>query len=183
MAMGLTAAAIQTMADKGLSAQDIADIARANEKRADPTATERKRRQRAKAASRRDVTRDPPNDIDILTPREVSEAKASSPQPWALPIGVSLQVWTDFLTNRKRKRLPNTPTAWKSFNDDLSRVAIETGIPPPKLIELCTAKGWGAIYDPRSSKNERPANSNHPGLGKTSAAIAGLGNWDDDRPM
>jgi hypothetical protein len=176
-------AMLKQMRAEGLDFDAAIRVLEAGEKRADPTAAERKRRQRAKAASRRDVTRDPPNDIDILTPREVSEAKASSPQPWALPVGVSLQVWTDFLTNRKRKRLPNTPTAWKSFNDDLSRVAIETGIPPPKLIELCTAKGWGAIYDPRSSKNERPANSNHLGLGKTSAAIAGLGNWDDDRPM
>jgi hypothetical protein len=30
---------------------------------------------------------------------------------------------------------------------------------------------------------KRAANSNHPGLGKTAAAIAGLGEWNDDRPM
>jgi hypothetical protein len=165
--VNFNAAALQLMLDKGLSLADVVEIASANEKRADPTAAQRKRRQRAKQAderdkSRRDVTRDtPPNDKDILTPlAEVSEPNGSSPQPraWALPVGVSLQVWTDFLTNRKRKRQPNTDTAWKSFNDDLRRVSAQTGIPPPKLIEQCVAKGWGAIYDPRNSRDERPSN-------------------------
>lgn len=89
-----------------------------------------------------------------------SEPKGSSPRPWALPAGVNLQTWTDFLTNRKRKRLPNTETSWKTFQDDLARVSIETGIPPPKLIEKCTGKGWGGIYDPneRDQRNERPSN-------------------------
>lgn len=116
------------------------------------------------------------------TETDISEAKASSPRPWALPTGVSLQTWTDFLTNRKRKKLVNTPSTWKTFQDDLARVNAETGIPPPRLIELCTGKGWGGIYDPREHRGERP-NQNHPGLGKTTAAIAGLGAWDDDRPM
>ena len=49
-----------------------------------------------------------------------SEPKGSSLRAWALPVGVSLQVWTDLMTNRKRKRLSNTPTAWKQFNDDLT---------------------------------------------------------------
>jgi hypothetical protein len=76
---------------------------------------------------------------------------------------VSLQVWTDLLKNRaKRKRLPNTDTAWKAFLDDLARVSLQTGIPPPQLIERCTAKGWGAIYDPRQDERkqgyERPDN-------------------------
>lgn len=96
-----------------------------------------------------------------------SEPKGSSPRPWALPVGVSLQVWTDLLSNRKRKRLGNTPTAWKQFQDDLARISVQTGIPPPKLIELCTAKGWGAIYDPRDERHERTGT---PGIGRTEAA-------------
>jgi hypothetical protein len=72
--MSFNAAALKLMADKGLSAHDIAEIAAAAERRSDPTATERKRRQRAKEKSerdmsRRDVTRDPaPNERDNLTP-------------------------------------------------------------------------------------------------------------------
>jgi hypothetical protein len=73
-------------------------------------------------------------------------------------VGVSLQVWEDFLSNRKRKKLGNTETAWKAFNDDLQRVSIQTGIPPPKLIEHAAAKGWGSINDPRNQRNERSSN-------------------------
>lgn len=108
--------------------------------------------------------------------KEGSEANASS--PWARPLGIEKQVWNDLLINRKRKNLPNTQSAWKRFNDDLARISVETGIPPPKLIERCTERGWGAIYDPRESRNDRQT-----GLGKTTAALAGLGSWDDDSPM
>jgi hypothetical protein len=173
--VSLTAAALKVMADKGLSAHDIAEIALANERRADPTATERKRRQRAKGVSRRDVTRDPPNDNRTLTPREVSEPIGSSPQPWALPVGVSLQVWTDFLTNRKRKRAPNTDTAWKGFCDDLKRVSTQSGIPPPKLIEHAAVKGWAGIYDPRDKVNDKLAQQ----VGKSQAAYAMLDPGDE----
>jgi hypothetical protein len=175
--MSLNAATIEFLLSKGLSGEDLLEVARRSERRIDPTATERKRRQRAK--SRRDVTRDPPNDIDILTPHEASEANASSPQPraWALPVGVALQVWDDLLTNRKRKRLPNTETAWKAFNDDLVRVAAQTGIPPPKLIEMCAAKGWGAIYDPRETRHGKSS-----GIGNTAATFAML-NASHDEPF
>jgi DNA-binding transcriptional regulator YhcF (GntR family) len=84
-----------------------------------------------------------------------SVSKDTSPRPFDCPVGVSRQVWSDFMENRKRKRLGKTATAWKSFNDDLTRISAQTGIPPPILIERCTAKGWGAIYDPRDNRNER----------------------------
>lgn len=162
--MSFNTAMLRAMRDEGLDLDACIRVLEAGEKKADPTnaarqARHREKRKSAKAESNgvtvTGVT--PPNDIDILTPHEVSEDKSSSPRPWALPVGVSLQVWTDFLANRKRKRLSNTPTAWKSFQDDLGRVSSQTGIPPPKLIEQCTAKGWGAIYDPREqSRHERP---------------------------
>lgn len=113
-------------------------------------------------------------ETELETEIDISEAKASSPRHWALPTGVSLQVWSDFLTNRKRKRMPNTPTAWKSFQDDLVRISAQTGIPPPKLIERCTAKGWGGIYDPREQANGQPSNK-PSGIGRTEqAALAAL---------
>jgi len=187
--MSFNSAMLEAMKAEGLDLDACIRIIKAGEKKADTTnalrqARHREKRKGVKAESNAvtvtPVT--PPNDIDILTPHEVSEADASSPRPWALPAGVSLQVWSDLMTNRKRKRLPNTPTAWKSFQDDLARVSAQTGIPPPKLIEQCTAKGWGAIYDPRTDRHERSQQS-IPGLGKTSAAIAGLGDWNDERPM
>lgn len=145
---------------------------------------ERKRKQRARDKSRdnRDqsgksaVTRDTPPDVSpkenkqtpSLPPVDVSEPSGSSHQqrPWALPIGVSLQVWTDFLGNRKRKRLGTSATAWTHFQDDLKRVASQTGIPPPKLIEQCTAKGWGAIYDPGEDNGHGRTN----GMGRHQSA-------------
>jgi hypothetical protein len=161
--VSLNAASLKLMVEKGLSANDIVEIAEAMEG-SRSSAAERQARYRKNKKQRDvtngDVTRDvtpPPNERDNLTPVDVSEAEASShqPRPWALPVGVSLQVWTDFRANRKRKRLGESPTAWKAFNDDLKRVSSQTGIPPPKLIELCTAKGWGAIYDPRTDNEQR----------------------------
>ena len=101
-----------------------------------------------------------------------SEPKGSSPRAWSLPAGVSLQVWTDFLSNRKRKRLGSTPTAWKHFQEDLARVSRLTGIPPPQLIEQCTAKGWGAIYDPRDTRNERPDNPTAIAVQRVTSAMS-----------
>lgn len=88
--MSFNAAALRLMADKGLSLDDVVEIAAANEKRADTTATERKRRQRqrereeAEALSQRDVTRDigSPNESILtlpVTPTNSNEL-ASPPQ-------------------------------------------------------------------------------------------------------
>ena len=118
--------------------------------------TEQSRKRNSTDFSRKESRK---RDTDTVREPVGSEPKGSSPRAWSLPVGVSLQVWTDFLTNRKRKRLPNTDTAWKAFNDDLHRVSSQTGIPPPKLIERCAAKGWGAIYDPRDNRYERTDNN------------------------
>jgi hypothetical protein len=154
------------------AAERQAQEARLEKKREGNRTRQQRKRERDSNASSR-VTRvtkrdDPPggspkdiNQTPSLPPVDVSEADASSHQPraWSLPAGVSLLVWEDFKTNRKRKRLPNTETAWKKFNDDLVRVSAQTGIPPPRLIEMCTAKGWGAIYDPREQQHGQPASN------------------------
>jgi hypothetical protein len=171
-------ALIDSLQADGVDAEVILRAIKAAEKKRDNTNADRQARHRAKKRNAVTVTPvTPPNDIDILTPQEVSEPNGSSPppRPWALPVGVSLQVWTDLLTNRKRKRLPNTDTAWKAFNDDLVRVSAQTGIPPPKLIEMCVAKGWGAIYDPRGTKIGQS-------IGKSQAAYAML-NIAPDEPF
>lgn len=105
-----------------------------------------------------------------------SEPKGSSPRPWACPVGVGNQVWADLLSNRKRKRAGNTHTAWKKFQDDLARVSLQTGIPPPKLIEHAAASGWAGIYDPRDNRHERSdANPTATALARVQAAIRGGG--------
>jgi hypothetical protein len=208
--MSLSAAVLNALANAGASREQLlaamnADIA---EREAEAAAKlEKKRRgnrerqvrkrerdsnasSRVTAVTERDA-RDTPPDVSpkenkqtpSLPPVEVSEPSGSSPQqrPWVLPIGVSLQVWTDFLGNRKRKRLGTSATAWKHFQDDLKRVASQTGIPPPKLIEQCTAKGWGAIYDPGEDNghgrtNGVGRNQSSDGLSPTTrAAVAVFG--------
>jgi hypothetical protein len=180
--MSFNTAMLKQMREEGLDLDACIRVLEAGEKRADATNAQRQARFRAKKrAGSNTVTVTPvtpPNERDNLTPREVSEAEASSPSPraWALPVGVSLQVWNDFLSNRKRKRLGNTETAWKSFGDDLRRVSSQTGIPPPKLIEMCAAKGWGAIYDPRTDDGRRTdrMGRNQPPDGLSSTARAGI---------
>lgn len=84
----------------------------------------------------------------------VSEAKASSPRkadPFPKPEGVDDQVWRDFLGNRKKKRLNNSPTAHKRLMDDLERLS-DAQWTIPKLLEYAAAKGWGGIYDPRGEQ-------------------------------
>lgn len=181
--MGFNVAMLEAMQAEGLDLDACIRVLKAGEKKADPTNAERQARHRAKRKEAKDNARysngvTPPND-NISNP-PCSEPNGSS-QPWACPEGVDPQVWEDFLKNRKRKRLPNTATAWKLFLGDLDRVSAETGIPPPRLIELCTGKGWGAIYDPtgRSAANDQ---RQQQGLGKSAAAFAAL-DPRADRPM
>lgn len=79
--MSLNAATIEILLAKGLTGDDLLDVARAMEKRADPTAAERQRRcrenKKAGNMSRRDVTRDPPIDNNHTPSNSPSEAKAS----------------------------------------------------------------------------------------------------------
>lgn len=169
--------------------RDAAEFSRLEAQKEGNRQRQRRKRERDCNAMSRDVTevtrdaRDIPPKVSpkdntqtsSSPPVDVSEAEASSHQQraWALPVGVSLQVWTDFKKNRSKKRLPNTDTAWKAFLDDLSRVSVQTGIPPPQLIERCVAKGWGAIYDPRT-EHERPntlgRNQPNDGLSPTTRA-------------
>jgi hypothetical protein len=182
--MSFSTAMLKQMREEGLSLDACIRVLEAGEPDRSSAAVRQARYRKNKKArdvTDGDVTRDvtpPPNERDNLTPVDASEAEASShqPRPWALPVGVSLQVWTDFLANRKRKRLGNTETAWKAFNDDLKRISAQTGIPPPKLIELCTAKGWGAIYDPRNENEQRTERMgrHQPSDGLSSTARAAI---------
>lgn len=72
--MSLNADAIAYLASKGLSLEEVVEFARLQERRSDPTAAERKRRQRAKDMSHRDVTRDIPPDKEKspTPPKEIN---------------------------------------------------------------------------------------------------------------
>ena len=59
------------------------------------------------------------------------------------------EVWRDFMANRKAKRLPNTPTAYKRFNADIAQFS-DAEWPPGRVLEYAVSRGWGAIFDPRN---------------------------------
>lgn len=66
---------------------------------------------------------------------------------WADP-----DIWSDLLRNRKAKRTPNTPTAYKRFLADITAM-VDDEWPPGKLLEAIVARGWAAAYDPRGNRN------------------------------
>ena len=74
-----------------------------------------------------------------------SVARARKADPFPRPDWADPAVWADFLTNRKKKRLSNTPTAHKAFLADIARHS-DPHWPPGRLLEVATAKGHGAIY-------------------------------------
>lgn len=73
--MSLNAATIAVLIEKGMTAADILEVARATEVKADPTNAERQARHRAKKRNGVTVTGAPPNDIRISNP------PASSTEP------------------------------------------------------------------------------------------------------
>lgn len=103
----------------------------------------------------------PPKPSVTVIPKKAkaSLGKRDNPKAAVFPMieGCDPQVWADFLTNRKRKRLPNTASAHKKLRDDLARLADDEW-PPSRLIQYAAAKGWGGIYDPRSSEHQNGRN-------------------------
>ena len=101
--MGLNAAALRLLAEKGLTAADIVELAEALEVRADPTAAERMRRYRANKAAKeaKPVTRNVTDERDgTPTPNEyisnphVSPDGAKAPCPPSLSERV-VSAWND----------------------------------------------------------------------------------------
>lgn len=176
--MNLNSAALKVMAAKGLTLDDVAEIVAANEQTRDPTAAERMRNMRARRKGEkvtRNVTPVTPND-NTLTPG--SEAKASSPFS-KCPDGVNPQHWTDFLKIRKRKGCVDSDTAYAAVIRDLENFS-DDDWPPGRLVQRSAENNWAKIVNPRVSKYDRPVPQQ---CGKTTAAIAALGGFNDDSPM
>lgn len=82
--------------------------------------------------------------------------------------------WRDFMANRKRRRMTNSPTAYASFLADVARLADDEW-PPGRLLELAAGKGWGSINRPdQDHRNGRP-NTNGMGGNRGEARIVGAG--------
>jgi hypothetical protein len=129
--MSLNAAMIQAMVDKGLTAQDIADIARASEAKVDRTAAERQARYRDRKRSKRNAVtsrRDPPIE-ELHTPgSEVSSSDetqndcAIRDADWIeIPDWIPPKPWNAFLEMRRDKRAWPTPEAVELMVGKLDR--------------------------------------------------------------
>lgn len=132
---------------------------------------ERQARRRDNVTSRdtADVTADPalsrpPNENNSNPPThthpDVTTAPARKAGIFPMLDCTDAETWADFLTNRTKKRLPNTASAYRKLETDLAAMVARTGWPPGKVFAACVAKGWGAIYDPRDEENG-PGNITH----------------------
>ena len=77
----------------------------------------------------------------------VSIAPARKAHPFPRPDFADPQVWSDFMANRKRKRLPSTETAYRGFIRSIATEQDENW-PPGRLLEHAAASGWGSIHNP-----------------------------------
>ena len=83
------------------------------------------------------VSRDKPMQKQIQKQIQKKE-KTEHPAP---PIGVTLQVWQDWLKIRKAKRLPWTDTAWAEIQAEIQKA----GLSEADAIRECCARGWGSF--------------------------------------
>ncbi|MEN2787975.1 helix-turn-helix domain-containing protein [Sphingomonas qilianensis] len=94
-----------------------------------------------------------PDTVSPNTSRTTIKRKKTSSSPsgessvYPMPEGVDRQAWTDFLANRKRKRLSNTVSAHKTLMDDLARHA-SAAWPVARLIAHAAGKGWASVRNP-----------------------------------
>lgn len=116
------------------------------------------------------------------------DASARRAGTWPCPENVDPAHWSDFLANRKRKRLVNTETARLGVMRDLETNS-DDHWPPGRLVEHAAAKGWGSInYPEEGPRNVRTTanghrNGNAPsGHGRTiDAGFAFIADGEPDR--
>lgn len=170
---------LRLLVSKGLSAEDILEIAETMDAPKGRTAAaERQARYRARLAAgdvTSDVTRDgnerdapalslPPNDNNSNPPThthpdgDIPRARKADPFPcpdWAEPA-----VWSDWMDVRKAKKARNTATAHKQFLTDIARFSDDEW-PPGRLLEHAVARSWAGIYDPREKARHDRQSASH----------------------
>lgn len=146
--MTFNATALKLMADKGLSAHDIAEIAAANEIRRDPTAADRMARMRENQRNgvTRNVTRTPPKEKKSNPPKPICSDE-QSPLPDWLPE----KPWTEFVEMRRSmgKAAPFTPAAERNIVAKLGKLRGE-GHDPAELLNEAVARGWRGVFAPQT---------------------------------
>ena len=163
----MNAATISVLIAKGLGAVDILEVAQAMEVTKDATATERKRRQRAKQKGQKEsnghavtVTRDGfPNDIDILTPsvspeisNEISPPPENDDDPDLKPEHV-LEAYNAVAERCGLSKARMTPERRKKLNGFVKRHSIDDiteaihGLETSPFLRGDNDRGWKADFD------------------------------------
>jgi len=156
--VNLSAAALRVMAAKGLTLEDVAEIVAANEARADPTATERQRRCRAKKNGHAvTVTRDGfPNDRDNLTLPTPSVVSDETTPPAENPKVKPEHVLEAYNTVAERIGLPTarmTPERRRKLSGFVKRHPIDDITEAIHALECSpflrgeNDRGWKADFD------------------------------------
>ena len=124
-----------------------------------------KRNGRPLPLSPKDINSNPHTPTRDNTPRVKAEAHVAAWWAWRVkhpfprPHWAARDVWADFLTNRKRKDLPNTKSAHTKLLRDIIAAMERTGWPPGRIFEACVEQGWGAIYDTNEMKAANNGNN------------------------
>ena len=85
------------------------------------------------------TTVQPTNNHKPITNNQIKNTSAG--KAFACPDGVSVLLWSDFLTLRKAKKLPITQTAL----DGIAREAEKAGLTMAQAIQTCCERGWGGF--------------------------------------
>jgi hypothetical protein len=153
----VNAETISVLLAKGLTGDDILEVARAMEVVAPKSSAAI--RQKRYRDNKRDVTRDvtpSPNERDNLTPTRVEKPSAKAEvKKFPEPEGISPEQWQAF---RKQRKKPLNERSYTLVCNKLTELA-EAGWPPGEMIDLAIERGWETVFAPRNFGNERADNN------------------------
>jgi hypothetical protein len=144
----MNAATIELLLSKGLSGEDILDVARAMEVKADRTNAERQARHRAKKRNAVTVTGDtPPKERKSNPPEPICSNEQTNPNE--LPTWLPAKPWREFVEMRRSmgKRAPFTDAAQRNIIAKLGKLRGE-GHDPADLLTEAVSRGWRGVFAP-----------------------------------
>jgi hypothetical protein len=95
------------------------------------------------------------------SPPKAARASAAL-DPFPRPDWADAGHWIDFLANRKRKRLPNTASAYGKMLRQIEAFT-DPEWPPGRILQHAAEEGWAGIYDPRGSERRNGQRNHHNG--------------------
>jgi hypothetical protein len=160
--LSLNAAMIQALVEKGMSAQDILDIAKASEVKLDRTAADRQARYREKKRTKRNAVtsrRDPPIEEDHTPGSQISSSDETENDvcvrdaDWIeIPDWMPPRPWNGYLAMRQDKKAWPTAYAVELIVSDLRQWRAK-GHDPGAILNTSTVSKWTGIFEPKERKS------------------------------